>query len=141
MIPREAGRFPIGQMLFQFNAPANEKTYSLMMEKMAEDVVAKKLTEEIRAWADRLAALRDGSGIQRLRGSKMPCLKSRGELINMLDRSLQGVTMSALLSLCNDDCTVLGVHPDNVAIRCHEAGKGVGFTEGERESLFGGFEG
>ena len=58
----------------------------------------------------------------------------------MLDRSLQGVTMGALLSLCNDDCTVLGVHPDNVTIRYHEAGKGVGFTKGERESLFGGFE-
>ncbi|MEN8255786.1 MAG: hypothetical protein ABFR33_10000 [Verrucomicrobiota bacterium] len=49
--------------------------------------------------------------------------------------------MSALLSLCNDDCTVLDVHPDNVTIRYHEAGKDVGFAEGERESLFGGFEG
>lgn len=90
---------------------------------------------------NRLVVVCDRAGIQRERGSKMPRLKSRGELINMLDRSLQGVTMSALLSLCNDDCTVLDVHPDNVTIRYHEAGKDVGFAEGERESLFGGFEG
>lgn len=58
----------------------------------------------------------------------------------MLDRSLQDVTMGALLSLRNDDDSVLGVYLNKVTIRYHEAGKGVGFTEGERESLFRGFD-
>ncbi len=51
--------------------------------------------------------------------------------------------MNALLSLRNDDYTVLCVPPDKVTVRYHKTGKVfevVGFAVGERESLFGGFE-
>ncbi len=48
--------------------------------------------------------------------------------------------MNALLSLRNDDYTVLCVPPDKVTVRYHKTGEVVGFAVGERESLFGGFK-
>ena len=61
----------------------------------------------------------------------------------MLDRGLIVATMGTLLSLRNDDYMALGAYPDMVSVysyRGREVFSVVGFAEGERESLFGGFE-
>jgi hypothetical protein len=77
------------------------------------------------------------------RSEKVADPKSVGELINILDRSSEIVTMGTLLSLRDGDYTVLGVYPDRVTVRCRKTGEVfevVGFADGERGALFEGLK-
>lgn len=72
------------------------------------------------------------------RSGKKVGLESQVELINILDRSTEIVTMGALLSLRKDVYTVLDVCPDKVVVKRKETGEEldiVGMTEEERDSF------
>ena len=77
------------------------------------------------------------------RGEKVADPESQAEFINILDRTTKIATMGALLSLYSNEYTVVGVYSDRISVRHHATGKVfdvVGFSAGEREAFFEGFE-
>ena len=92
---------------------------------------------------DTLILQRGECAIELPRGEKIADPESQVELINILDRSTKIVTMGALLSLRNDEYTVVGVYSDRISVRHHKTEDEfdvVGFADGEREAFFEGFK-
>ena len=86
------------------------------------------------AGVEALVVLRGSVEIKLPRGEKVSDPESRAELINILDRSTQIVTMGALLSIRNDEYTVLGVYRDRVKMVNQKTGgvfEVVGIDDGE----------
>ncbi len=132
-----------GRKVFQINTPADGKTYFRGLEESVEGFVIKGYMPSIDGGKDQLVVMLGSGEIKLPRGEKVLDPESKGELINMLDRSSEIVTMGALLYLYSDRYTVLGVYSDKVTVRDHETGKVfdvVGFADGERDALFRGFE-
>lgn len=123
-----------GRMVFQVNTPADGKTHFLALGETIEGIELKHFAPSSEATPDRLVVLRGSDEIELVRGEKAIDPESRAELINILDRSRETVTMGALLSMRSDEYTVLGVYPDRVVVR--QSGTGevfdiVGMAGGE----------
>lgn len=134
---------PDGRKVFQLNTPSDGKTHFRALGEEVDGIVPKRFIPRGEAGVDTLVVLRGSVEIRLPRGEKVPDPESRAELINILDRSTEIVNMGALLSLRNDEYTVLGVYRDKVAVRHRKTGEVfeiVGFADGEREALSRGFK-
>ncbi|MCF7818515.1 MAG: hypothetical protein K9M54_11605 [Kiritimatiellales bacterium] len=134
---------PDGRMVFQINTAADGKTYFLDAGDKVDDIAIERFIPREDTEPDRLVVMKNGLEIVLPRGVTVPDPESQAELINILDRSSEMVTMGALLSVRNDEYTVVGVCADKVMVRSHKTGEVVeivGFADGERAKVFDGFK-
>ncbi len=112
-----------GSMVFQLNTPADGLTHFIALGERVEGVLLQRFIPSESGSIERLIVERDGVKVELIRGEISADPKSKAELINILDRSPIIATMGALLSLRNDDYTVLSVHRDKVVVKQAESGK------------------
>jgi hypothetical protein len=125
---------PDGQLVFQINTPADGKTYFKGLGDVLEDIILERFIPEEEGRLPRVTVLRGDTEIELVRGKETVDPESQVELINVLDRSSIIGTMGALLSLRNDEYTVLGVYQDKVVLKHLGTGEVfdiVGLAEGE----------
>ena len=125
---------PDGKLVFQINTPADGKTYFKGIGEQLENIVLERFIPEEDGNPPRLMVRRGSAEIELVRGEKSTDPESQVELINVLDRSSIIGTMGALLSLHNDEYTVLGVYRDKVVLKHLGTGEVfdiVGLAEGE----------
>lgn len=124
-----------GEVMFQLNNPVTGKSHFAAIGDAVEDVVLQRFKFDENGRDHRLYVMRDSVEIELLRGETASDPESTAELINILDRSPIIVTMGALLSLHNDEYTVLGVYADRVILKDTETGVVydiVGFADGDQ---------
>ena len=124
-----------GSIVFQLNNPTTGKSHFLSLAEEVEGVVVQRFEPAGDGRSARLFVMRDSAEIELVRGEIALDPKSKAELINVLDQTPVLVTMGALLSLCSDEYTVLGVYPDKVILRDVRTGNVfeiVSLTEGKR---------
>jgi cell division protein FtsL len=134
LIFQGASDLPDGRKMFQLNTPADGKTHFRALGEEVNGIVAKRFIPRSDSDVETLVMLRGSVEIKLPRGEKVSDPESRAELINVLDRSTEIVTMGALLSLHNDEYAVLGVYRDRVTIRHLKTGEVfevIGFADGE----------
>ena len=127
-----------GRTVFQLNSIIDGKTYFRSLGENVEGVVLQRFVPAFEGDKDRLIVMRGSVEVELFRGEKTADPESQAELINMLDRRRIIATMGALLSLCNDEYTVLGVCPDKVVVRHHGTGEVfdiVGLSEEEQDGF------
>lgn len=130
-------RLPDGRTVMQLNSLASGRTYFRSVGGAVKGVVVEKYIPKRQGEKSYIIVAREGVKIKLPRGKKIPDPKSQGELINVLDSQTIVATVGALLSLRNDDYTVLSVSPDKVEVQRLKTGKVyevIGFSEGEREA-------
>ncbi len=138
-----ATELPGGRQVFQVNTPADGKTHFAALGEEVEGVVIEDFVRGSEHPGGALSVRRGSTRITLPRGGSVPDPESQAELINILDRSRVMATMGALLSLNNDEYTVLGVYADKVVVRDCRTGEVfdiAGVTEEERISLLGGLD-
>lgn len=124
-----------GSVVFQLNNPSTGKSHFASLGEVVENVVIQGFEPAEAGRPARLFVTRDAAEIELIRGEISLDPKSKAELINILDQTPVLVTMGALLSLRNDEYTVLGVHPDKVILRDIRTGNVfeiVGLAEGKQ---------
>jgi len=135
LIFKGASQMPDGKMVFQINYILNNSTHFLTVGESLEGVSVKRFAPGEFQRDDRLFVVRGNHEIELQKDRETTDPESQAELINVLDRSSKIVTMGALLSLHNDEYTVLGVKQDRVILKHNGTGKVfdiVGLTEEER---------
>jgi hypothetical protein len=128
-------RLSDGSRIFQLNSSSDGMTHFAALGESVKGVVIQEFMPSKEGIPARLVVVRGSSEIELVRGEVSADPESQAELINILDRSPIIVTMGALLSLRNDEYTVLGVYPDKVVIRQLGTGKVfdiISLAEGER---------
>ena len=126
-------RLSDGRLVVPLNRLPAGKTYFRNVGESVDHVFVKKFTTRKRGQKSSVTVVHGGVEIELSCGEKVPDPKSQGELINMLDSLPIIATVGALLSLRNDECTVLGVYPVKVIawfLATREAFEIIGFTEG-----------
>ena len=124
-----------GSTVFQLNTPADGKTHFVSIGDSLEGVFLQRFIPASEGGPARLFVMRDSSEVELVRGKVAADPESKAELINILDRSSIIATMGALLSLGNDEYTVLSVHFDKVVVKDRGTGKVyeiVGLADGEQ---------
>ncbi|MDF7798063.1 hypothetical protein P4C99_01210 [Pontiellaceae bacterium B1224] len=124
-----------GSVVFQLNKPETGKTHFASLNENVEGVVVQRFEASKNGSPARLFVRRGSSEIELVRGEIALDPKSKAELINILDQTPILVTMGALLSLRNDEYTVLGVYPDKVILRDIQTGNVfeiVGLADGKQ---------
>ncbi|MDF7823214.1 hypothetical protein P4B35_04265 [Pontiellaceae bacterium B12227] len=124
-----------GSIVFQLNNPETGKSHFASLGESVEGVDIKRFEAAEEGLPPRLYVVRGSAEIELERGEIALDPESKAELINVLDQSPIMVTMGALLSLHNDEYTVLGVFPDKVILKDMRTGKVfdiVGLADGER---------
>jgi hypothetical protein len=117
-----ASTLPDDRLVFQLNEPATGKSHFVTVGEDVKEVVVQRFVKGDGGKPDRLVVMRGSTEITLPKGEIVSDPESQAELINILDRSPEIVTMGALLSLHNDTYTVLGVYPDRVVIKHVETG-------------------
>ena len=125
---------PDNRFVLQINTPADGNTYFKSLgddlgEGLREEI-APEIKESLKGIVlqefipgnglenpPRLVVQRGGALVELTKGKTAIDPESQAELINVLDHSRQIVTMGALLSLRNDEYTVLGVYEDRVVLK------------------------
>ena len=144
---------PGNQFVFQINTPADGNTYFKSVGEDLGEGLRDEIDPEIKRSLKgivlqefipsegldkpaRLVVRRGSSLIELTKGEKTVDPESQAELINVLDHSSKIATMGALLSLRNDEYTVLGVYEDRVVLKHFGTGEVfdiVGLANGELE--------
>jgi hypothetical protein len=124
-----------GSVVFQLNNPATGKSHFAALGEGVEGIELQRFEPARDDNPARLFVVRDHVEIELIRGEQALDPESKAELINILDQTPIMVTMGALLSLRNDEYTVLGVYPDKVILK--DLGTGnvfevVGSADGEQ---------
>lgn len=138
LVFKGASQLSDGNYVFQINTEADGSTHFLSLNEQINGIVLKRWLPADGENPDRLVVVRESVEVYLPRGEIVADPESYGELINILDRSTKIVTMGALLSLRNDEYSVLGVYPDKVVVRQVGTGKVydiVGLTDEERKML------
>jgi hypothetical protein len=117
MVFKGHSQLPDGRRIFQLNAKSTGKTHFCSLGESVEGVVVQRYVEGYGGAEEQLVVERGGLEIILPRGQIVADPESQAELINILDRTNEIVTMGALLSLRNDEYTVLGVYSDRVVIK------------------------
>lgn len=129
---------PDGRTVFQINTPANGRTHFLSLGDSLEGIVLERFVKGSGGTPDELIVRRRSTEVSLPRSKKIPDPESQAELINILDHSREVVTMYTLLSVDNDEYTVLGIYQDKVVLKSMRTGEVfdiVGLNVKERESL------
>ncbi|VGO21587.1 Amuc_1099 family pilus-like system protein [Pontiella sulfatireligans] len=123
MVYQGFSELPGNRRVFQLNTPADGKTHFRALGESAEGFVLQRFIPAEGEVAGRLVVVRGDVEVVLERGRIAADPESQAELINILDRSKEIVTMDALLSLRDDEYMVLGVYPDKVTVKHLETGK------------------
>lgn len=111
-----------GSRVFQINTPSNGKSHFVSVGDALEGIVVQHFVPEEENAPARLFVRRGSYEVELQKGRVAADPESQAELINILDRSREMVTMGTLLSLHDNTYAVLGVHPDKVVLRDTETG-------------------
>ena len=123
-----------GSVVFQLNDLDDGKSHFAAVGESVEDIVIEGFISKTESSPARLLVRRGDLQIELIRGRKTVDPESKAELINILDRSREIVTMGALLSFRDNTYAVLGVQRDKVVLQDTETGDVydiVGLTKGE----------
>ncbi len=124
-----------GSMAFQLNVLGTGKSHFASVGESVEGVCIQRFEPSALGVGSRLYVMRGNTEIELERGAVALDPDSKAELINVLAQRSIMVTMGALLSLYNDEYTVLGVYPDKVILKDTRTGKVfdiVGLADEER---------
>jgi len=122
-----------GRVVFQINSSEDGKSHFLSIGEEVEGIIVERFIPEKEGSPARLYVRRGDSEIELVRGRITADPESKAELINILDRSREIVTMGELLSLRGNTYTVLSVLSDKVIlkdIRTEEIFEITGLAEG-----------
>ena len=124
---------PDGRRAFQINTPADGKSWFPEIGDELQGIVVKDFMPANGNAPATLTVQRGETELELLRGKISPDPESEAELINVLDHSKKIATMGALLSLNNDEYTVLSVQQNRVVLKRLATGEVfdiVGLAEG-----------
>jgi len=139
LIFQGVSEFSDGRRIFQLNSAKDGNSHFMVLGESVDGIVLQRFLPADEELPDRLVVVRESVEIILPKGRSVADPESHAELINILDRTRKIVTMGALLSLRNDEYTVLGVYADKVVIKELRSGKVydvVGLTAEERTLLF-----
>jgi hypothetical protein len=133
---------PGDRKVFQLNSRG--KTDFKELGESIGDTTVKAYYPKSDTEAERLVVERRGREIVLPKGVVVREPESQAELINLLDKKTETVTMGQLLSVYDDVYTVVGIDTNSATVQLYETDElytVVELTEEERVKFFGGIEG